>query len=845
LAQNWDVDLSSCLNDYLNELNQLGHAPQPGTVPGLSQSGDGAPPNFAHAALLLQNSSCVYGRKVEYLHSLVYTVLNDLMNSTAANANAKEKRKSRAGGDGVLDELNAADPDCMFLPLDDVLPTDESEGNGKINLVEDEDDLDETLGGDSSGRASSGNDLSLGGLDVTRLDRTSLGGSGGSGGGVGASVNKAALERSLAGLLTEGSDANGGNLRLLSGKCDVGRDGALLMPGSSLINGGQYKRRSSMGRFSRGSHQTGFGVGAEGEQGDEGPGLIDFGANNDFDDGVDVDDDGGVGFQLADPDDEHGEEKKDDDPLAEEEEVAAHSQEAGSKTVQFADPAPVPAEEKPDPWHLLDPHDTTTVRARPLRVGITIRLPPGVDDRPSAYVNGTRTKRSDALRERLERTREEKREQRRRDMVGMNRCLAAEAFDNAMGRARKREEENAAAEEKETDGEGDDDKEGEEGSQDGSQDGKDILNETATAFFSDPKDLANADADDNEEYDDPWKPLPTKGFIFGNEFAYVAKATAKVRAAQRREEHKKRAEDEALAAAGGSAGPIAAVSLAAAATAAVEQDDFDDDEDYGSGFQFAGDDDHSVGEGDEHQSRQGNSALGSLDEAFGAAAGPLGLGDGDDHAADELPKTFEELCRAHVEAFARGAERYASETHLTKRVGDWQSRLLPILEEEEERPDFDIHRYGERILGQVKDEVRRKRSLSVGKMTGIAEAEDQENRMPDVDDAISKRGTKTPQTDEDDSEATKVSFVNVMEGAERYEVCRLFLSSLMLCNSGNILLGQTDREPDDEAAVATPDTLRVKLLDGDMNRPMQSYLAPSAQEATEDDNKENKVDAVH
>ena len=72
------------------------------------------------------------------------------------------------------------------------------------------------------------------------------------------------------------------------------------------------------------------------------------------------------------------------------------------------------------------------------------------------------------------------------------------------------------------------------------------------------------------------------------------------------------------------------------------------------------------------------------------------------------PKTFEELCRAHIEAFAKGAQEYALSSQLTDRVNLWQERLAPILEEEERRAEFDIHAYASRVIQLAQEELVRK-----------------------------------------------------------------------------------------------------------------------------------------
>jgi hypothetical protein len=51
------------------------------------------------------------------------------------------------------------------------------------------------------------------------------------------------------------------------------------------------------------------------------------------------------------------------------------------------------AMQHPDPWKLLDPHEIDPHRRpRPLKIGNTLRLPPGISDLPSDCVTGARTK---------------------------------------------------------------------------------------------------------------------------------------------------------------------------------------------------------------------------------------------------------------------------------------------------------------------------------------------------------------------------------------------------------------------------------------------------------------------
>lgn len=142
------------------------------------------------------------------------------------------------------------------------------------------------------------------------------------------------------------------------------------------------------------------------------------------------------------------------------------------------------------------------------------------------------------------------------------------------------------------------------------------------------------------------------------------------------------------------------------------------------------------------------------------------------------------MCRTHIRAFAKGAEKYRAETNLTKRVGDWQLKLFPILEEEEARPEFDIHVYGEHVIESIKNN--------------------------DKSDFLG--GSK---------QSKKTHFSSMTKTKQQYDVCRLFLASLSLVNSGNIEILSNEGE------VMGPDTLIFELVNSNVNRPMETYLAPS------------------
>lgn len=154
---------------------------------------------------------------------------------------------------------------------------------------------------------------------------------------------------------------------------------------------------------------------------------------------------------------------------------------------------------------------------------------------------------------------------------------------------------------------------------------------------------------------------------------------------------------------------------------------------------------------------------------------------------DDTPTgaTFEELCRAHLQAFAREAEKYASETKLTQRVDQWQQRLQPLLQEEEERPVFDIHEYGHQVIESMESEI-----------------------------------IKQP-VDMNEKQSLIVDFSKVTRHKPNFEVCRLFLASLSLTNSGNVRFIENSVDGN---------SLTMELLKRDVELPTENYLAPSARE---------------
>jgi condensin-2 complex subunit H2 len=148
LASNWDVDIAAELEEYLEELEALtftikgaaGAAGADGGAAGAAAAAAQAaraaaaasapdasapsesrlPLNFAEAALLIQGTTCVYSKKVEYLYNLVYQALETIhckRQREKAAAAAAAARAANGGGDGSDDGEDGEDGDEDFLNM--------------------------------------------------------------------------------------------------------------------------------------------------------------------------------------------------------------------------------------------------------------------------------------------------------------------------------------------------------------------------------------------------------------------------------------------------------------------------------------------------------------------------------------------------------------------------------------------------------------------------------------------------------------------------------------------------------------------------------------------------------
>ena len=193
--------------------------------------------------------------------------------------------------------------------------------------------------------------------------------------------------------------------------------------------------------------------------------------------------------------------------------------------------------------------------------------------------------------------------------------------------------------------------------------------------------------------------------------------------------------------------------------------------------------------------------------------------------------TFENLCREHIASFMKGAEDYARETNLSRRVNAWTLRLEPILLEQEARPAFDIHEYSDKTLQLVSNKVHIHEPVD----------EDRQVLSSDDDEDGTDHQVKAPST-----ASSTVKFSEVVSGESSTEVCRIFLACLQLANLGNLSFVQTSENSTESTAyeisskklpsnslcdVGSRDIsdFSVHLIDNSSNRlDIDNYRAPSA-----------------
>ncbi|EJK56175.1 hypothetical protein THAOC_23992 [Thalassiosira oceanica] len=656
LAANFDLDIEVYLREYLDLVAEDAALSDDEHEAVTNAS------NFAAAALKIQNSVGIYNRKVDFLHTVVYQVFNEFI-STISNCSKNKRRPSKGSNlDADVQEFHEYDEQQEFLLLHDVLPKDESEDRSRINLKEvresslDESNLDTTNNNAGTPDVTL---LSLGGvMSATRFmdkDGTFV-------------ISRQSLEntspsamsRMLMSNLQAAPGENGnanlgaeGNLRLLAGMCDVDANGALLMPGtrtSVFVNGQMARGEEETIQIFSGRQDVSNDFEASRAETNNARGENEIG-----DEDMSFGNPGG-NDDFGGADDGAGFELTNDELMDEEVNLDSGDRKEGSPTLEDT-LANLDVEDEKKPLVKDDPIDPwATLDPHE----------PYSKDKPRPLKVGNTIRLPEELTE----------DDRPSKLVTGSRSRA-----KASTKSQRCTTQSAHF-------------------------------PARRPYLAATVEDENTDTNPAEAFALEYLPiLKSDGLIFGEEFAYIQKMHVKHRDELRKQRRLQRQamqkkaesplfdEDEDNISFGGEGG---------------DYNLGDEDNDYGEEYVGPAD---NAGE-DGHQ--KSNVDFDTIDNVFAQSRDTKGsrrfdadayLDDGDH---DGHRQTFEELCRAHLRQFAMSAEKYAAETQLSRRVSTWQAGLEPMLEEQERRHEFDIHRCGRRILDTVERKLAGRKRLAGG-----------------------------------------------------------------------------------------------------------------------------------
>ncbi|KAJ9154524.1 hypothetical protein P3X46_027847 [Hevea brasiliensis] len=142
------------------------------------------------------------------------------------------------------------------------------------------------------------------------------------------------------------------------------------------------------------------------------------------------------------------------------------------------------------------------------------------------------------------------------------------------------------------------------------------------------------------------------------------------------------------------------------------------------------------------------------------------------HEDPSSQASLEDLCYSHLDALLANIAETEKQSELATRVSSWKQKIENNLEEQDARPPFDILAYGERILDKLSLEA-------------------------DSDNAV--------------------SFIDVVDGQEKYDVARTFSALLQLVNNGDVDLEKSGVS-DKSICYTAVNPFHIKLLSHDNKR---------------------------
>ncbi|CAI9118885.1 OLC1v1020512C1 [Oldenlandia corymbosa var. corymbosa] len=142
------------------------------------------------------------------------------------------------------------------------------------------------------------------------------------------------------------------------------------------------------------------------------------------------------------------------------------------------------------------------------------------------------------------------------------------------------------------------------------------------------------------------------------------------------------------------------------------------------------------------------------------------LNDGYTYEDPNSNKSLEDLCRSHLDSLLANLAETEKQTEMAARVSTWKQRIEENLEEQDSRPPFDIHEYGERVLEKLHTERHNGSSMA---------------------------------------------FNDVVKGQEKHDVARTFSALLQLVNNGDVELEKSGSRGE-HICYTSENTFYVNLL---------------------------------
>jgi len=170
--------------------------------------------------------------------------------------------------------------------------------------------------------------------------------------------------------------------------------------------------------------------------------------------------------------------------------------------------------------------------------------------------------------------------------------------------------------------------------------------------------------------------------------------------------------------------------------------------------------------------------------------------------AEEVSSSSQPLTSGASVMAAAGNSMQEKIPELYATIRKWQDNLEPLLEEQNARPVFDLDDY----LVSIIDKLKISSEEPPNPVAAIADTE-----KSAINDFLRNAGLDTDMSDDESAALPPAgpsvsSFENLVRGEPKWNVCRLFLSTLILTNNGNVEIFGSETNDDIDVLPAASDT---------------------------------------